>query len=213
MSEAERLEVEVAHLNQLRPGPRPKWTDVELAQAVRESMSWREVQSRLQSGYGTPQRRAQELRLDVAHLSDANHLLEPTCPPLDAFRSPKRFHVAAESLASAWYAMHGFDVFVPAGQGNVVDLVAVSPDGTPRKVQVKSSQRPVGTGWVMAPTRTPTRTQRAPSAYLAEQVDEFFFVAGDLTMYRFPFSLVADKARVSVGRKYHKYQVAFDVTP
>lgn len=197
--------VDLSHFSE-NPGPRVRWTDSELREAIKDGQSWRDVAQRLNTNYRTAQTRSGALGLDVSHLSAANHYTPSAIAPLVAQADTKRFHVAAEHIAAAWYSMHGFEVYVPAQRGSVVDLIATN-SSVVRRVQVKSSRKRAGTGWMVSTFRTPTRTQVSPSHYSAADIDEFFIVTEDGQMYRLPFDVVGEMLRPTVGVKYEAYRV------
>ena len=87
------------------------------------------------------------------------------------------------------------------------DLLVSTTDGI-KRVQVKTTTRPTKDGWLVCVSKRPySITKDAPLIpYDPEEIDPFFVVDGDLTMYAIPMLAVAGRARILL-RAYKKYIV------
>lgn len=196
------------HFVKPRPGPRRQWTDDDLTRAVAEEPSWTAVVQRLHSSYSLARRYALDLGLDTARLDSLNHLTPSTVKPLSAARQMGGLRRAAEPVAMAWYALHGFDVFAPTfGEGRV-DFLAVLDERTTR-VQAKSATRrdPRSGVWsVRVQCRDAGVNKWRP--YRVGEVDELFVVCLDGQMFRLPSGTFEQGRCLNLGLKYAQYSVS-----
>ena len=161
---AERLGLDHTHFTGQR-----RWSDDQLADAVRSSRSWAAVADRLglRGGSSTTllKGHAARLELDTTHLSRSAH--RPSAPPTSAVPHPARLPRAGTSLAAGWLTLCGYGVSWPL-EPTVYDLVVSHGHGFER-VQVKTTTVRTGTTWVARLTRSSrsheslTSTRSTPS--------------------------------------------------
>jgi hypothetical protein len=179
-SHADRLGLDRTHFTSRR------WTESDLATAVRGSRSWAEVSRTLGLAGGSS---AAALRDHAVRLGlDAAHLERPVtadAPPPSFEPDLRLLPRAASMLAAGWFTLCGHDVSWPL-EPSRYDLVVALPAGLTR-VQVKTaSVRAPGTWVVWLST-----TRRGRSTYSAAEVDAFFVIDGDLAYYLIPIERVA----------------------
>jgi hypothetical protein len=87
------------------------------------------------------------------------------------------------------------------------DLLADSPDGISR-VQVKTTTFASHSGWMATVGHHPDNHSKKGQlqAYDPDEIDLFFIIDGDMTMYLIPYRAVAGRVRVLL-RTYRKYIV------
>ena len=87
------------------------------------------------------------------------------------------------------------------------DLLVSAPDGIQR-VQVKTTTLNTKDGWMVQVARRPYSmgNNALPIPYDPDEIDLFFIVDGDLTMYVIPMIAVAGRMRILL-RSYKKYIV------
>ena len=210
---AERLRLDASHLRGKR-----RWSDDELRQAVAECKSWEEVALRLGlstgSGSVLPHLKSHAVRLglDTDHLKAASHVgRQPAeaVPLASALRpEPKHLRVAAPVTAAAWFMYRGCAVSFPA-EPTIYDLLVDTPEGLMR-VQVKSTTSThKGNGWIVGVGHHPdthSKNKHQLLAYSPDEIDLFFIVDGDMTMYLIPSRAIAGRVRILL-RTYRKYIV------
>jgi hypothetical protein len=194
-----------------------RWSDDHLRQAVAESSSWGEVVSRLElsSSGGNVQAHLKShtvrLGLDSSHLNRVSHA-DPAPVVAGAEVSelaaqPKYLRVAAETLAAAWFTLRGCAASLPIAPAPY-DLLAETPEGI-KKVQVKSTTyRHPRDGWVATVGHHPdTHARRGQLlAYDPDEIDLFFIVDREMTMYLIPSRAIPGRVRILL-RTYAKYIV------
>jgi hypothetical protein len=119
----------------------------------------------------------------------------------------KHLRVAAETLAAAWFALRGCVVSLPM-ESTAYDLL-VETGGSISRVQVKTTTYGRPEGWMATVGHHPdthAKGQRRLQAYDPDDIDLFFIVDGDMTMYLIPYRAVAGRVRVLL-RTYRKYIV------
>ncbi|MCL2581072.1 MAG: group I intron-associated PD-(D/E)XK endonuclease, partial [Streptosporangiales bacterium] len=201
-----RLKVDVSHFKGSRT-----WSDAELIRAVTTSFTWDDVLSAL--GLATVQqstrqhlvRHAARLGLEISHLespSPAAVTPTPVHPDLANLRS------AAPSMAAAWFTLRGCPASFPA-EPATFDLLASMQDGV-KRVQVKTTTTwdKHRKSWLARIGRRPhSEGNRAPLIpYDPDEIDLFFIVDGDLTMYLIPVRDIAGKTSLLL-RAYQGYIV------
>lgn len=210
---ANDLELDTTRLNN-SPGPRTGWSDDDLRLAVKSESTWKAVAERLPTNHATARKHAARLSLDTSHLDAASHMNPHAADP-EVLPDWHRLRQAAESMAVSWYALRGFDVFVPAsGMETQADLIAVGTDGVLR-VQVKTSTRRSGSGWDVNFSRG-HRSSLGRRVYTSEEVDEFFVATQDGSFFRIPHAAIPTQGNTVIGRKYSAFRVAMfgsDTTP
>jgi len=194
-----------------------QWSDTQLKQAVSESRSWEELLSRLglsTKGGGVPHIKAHVVRLglDTSHLNRVSHNgRQPAEPPAQASALQaqlKYLRVAAGTLAAAWFMIRGCAVSFPAEPARY-DLLVDTPQGI-KRVQVKTTttRTPRG-GWQVGIGHHPdTHSKREGRvlAYSPDEIDLFFIVDGDMTIYLIPIRAIAGRVGILL-RTYRKYIV------
>lgn len=197
------LDLTLDHLHAKR-GPRRSWTDDDLARAVKEEHTWKAIVACLGTSHARVKQAAEDLCLDTSHITVSN------MPPANSLETLKpealRLRSAAEAIAVGWYALRGFDVFVPApGMSTRADLVAMSMTSTVR-VQVKTSTSRQGGSWVVKFLRG-ARSADGATTYSPDEIDEFFVVTGDGAMYRIPINVVPNGGIARLGVRYAAFRV------
>jgi hypothetical protein len=193
-----------------------RWSDAQLRQAVIESQSWQEVLSRLglTTGYGaTPHIKSHTVRLglDTSHLNRVSHNgRQPSEAPAQAsdLKAQLKFlRVAAGTLAATWFMLRGCAVSFPA-EPTLYDLLADTPQGIMR-VQVKTTTRAQKDGWQVGVGHHPDTHSKKKGyvlAYSPDEIDLFFIVDGDMTIYLIPSRAIAGRVGILL-RTYRKYIV------
>jgi hypothetical protein len=118
----------------------------------------------------------------------------------------KYLRVASGTLAAAWFALRGCAVSLPV-EPTDVDLLARTPGGMSR-VQVKTTTFYGKDGWMVSVGHHPdTHSKKGQLlAYDPDEIDLFFIVDGDMTMYLIPSRAIAGRVRILL-RTYQKYIV------
>lgn len=207
---ATELDLDASHFRGKR-----RWSDAQLRQAVAESQSWQEVLSRLglSTGNGTtPHVKSHAVRLDLntSHLDRLSHdgrlPSEPPAQVTDLKAQLKYLRVAAGTIAAAWFALRGCAVSLPI-EPTEFDLLARTPGGISR-VQVKTTTFHGKDGWMASVGHHPDTHSRKGHllAYDPGEIDLFFIVDGDMTMYLIPSRAIAGRVRILL-RTYQKYIV------
>ncbi len=195
-----------------------RWSDAQLRQAVTESHTWEEVITLLglstASGNVQPHIKSHTIRLgiDTNHLNAVSHVgrQPPEAEPLvSALRpEPRHLRVAAPVTAAAWFMHRGCAVSFPV-EPTVYDLLADTPEGLMR-VQVKSTTSyRKNEGWAVGVGHRPDTHAKKKSnllAYSPDEIDLFFIIDGDLTMYLIPSRAIAGRITILL-RTYRKYAV------
>jgi PD-(D/E)XK endonuclease len=199
---AERLELDTSHFR-----PRRTWTDESLRTAVQSSTTWAGVATALGLVGGGKtiaaiKAHAQRLRLEIGHLS------APTLVQGDAVQyvAPdlSNLRTAAASIAMAWFLLRGCKASLPV-EPCAYDVVA-DIGGQMKRVQVKTVTRRARGGWE-APVARSARADRAYRVtYGIDEVDLFFIVDGEMTLYLIPIAAVAGKTVISLSA-YTPYRV------
>jgi hypothetical protein len=208
---ATELNLDTSHFRGKRP-----WSDTQLKQAVVESRSWGEVATRLglstASGSVQPHIKAHTVRLalDTDHLNPVSHVgrQPPEAVPRVAVLRTERKHlrVAAESLAATWFTLRGCTVSLPI-QPTAYDPLVGTADGISR-VQVKTTTFTSKNGWQVGVGHHPdTHSKKGRRlAYDPDEIDLFFIIDGDMTMYLIPSRAIAGRVGILL-RTYTKYIV------
>jgi hypothetical protein len=210
---AAELNLDASHFRGKR-----RWSDAQLKQAVAECRTWEEVIGRLglstASGSVAPHIKSHTIRLglDTDHLKAVSHVgrQPPEAVPLvSALRpEPRHLRVAAPVTAAAWFMHRGCTVSFPA-EPAVYDLLADTPEGLMR-VQVKSTtSNRKNEGWLVGIGHHPdthAKRQGYVLAYSPDEIDLFFIIDGDMTMYLIPSRAVAGRITILL-RTYRKYIV------
>ena len=210
---ADELGLDYSHFRGKR-----QWSDAQLRQAVAESHSWQELLTRL--GLSTKdggslqshiKAHAVRLGLDTHHLNRVSHSgRQPDEAPDQASQLQAdltHLRVGAEALAAVWFALRGCVTSLPMESASY-DLLVELGDRICR-VQVKTTTFATHEGWVVTVGHHPdTHSRRSQRllAYDPDEIDLFFIVDGDMTMYLIPSRAIAGRVRVLL-RTYRKYIV------
>jgi hypothetical protein len=151
------------------------------------------------------------LGLDTSHLSGLRHNggqpAEAQAEAAELAAQLKFLRVAAGALAAAWFTLRGCAVSFPA-EPTIYDLLADTPQGI-KRVQVKTTTSFQKYGWQASVGHRPdTHSKKTSSllAYSPDEIDLFFIVDGDMTMYLIPSRAVAGRVMILL-RTYKKYIV------
>jgi hypothetical protein len=187
-------------------------TDDRLREVVPLCHSWNQLAIKL--GYATSRsggwRPRVKARIDALGLSTEHfqgrgfngQLPLVNEPVFTADPTPERLRVAATGKAIAWFSERGYIVSLPV-EPAVYDLIVDSPNGLDR-VQVKSSAAPrravqtCKTGYDNGYVRRP---------YEPGEIDYFFVVMVDNSMYLIPYEMIGRSTQVVMGRKYDQFRV------
>lgn len=199
-------------------------TDQELVEAVAASASWRSL---LRSAISTSRTwdeaiedlgfssnsgsirsflKSQAVRvgIDYSHLTAEQPAtppgLRPSCPEpsLEYLRS------AGESIAAAWFTWSGCTVSLPV-EPAVYDLLCELPDGI-KRVQVKTTTFNGKNGWEANVGHKPHggKGRRPHAPYEPGDIDLFFILDGEFSMYLIPAAALAGAVKV-ILRTYKPY--------
>jgi len=185
---ADRLGLDYTHFRGQR-----RWTDQQLASAIRSSLTWSEVCSTLGlaggSSASTLRGHAARLDLDVSHLNHAPVSPQPSnAQPRLAFLSR-----AGSLMAAAWFELCGFSVSWPLEPCRY-DLL-VWRAGVAERIQVKTTTRRAGASW----TVTLSSMRKELRTYDPDEIDQFFVVDGDLNYYLIPIRVVGGLTAIQLS--------------
>jgi hypothetical protein len=208
---AAELDLDCSHFRGKR-----RWSDDDLRRAVAECRSWEEALKRLglstASGNAQPHLKSHAVRLglETEHLNAVRHAgRQPpeAVPPVAALPTNRRhLRVAGPVTAAAWFMLRGCAVSFPA-EPTVYDLLADAPQGLMR-VQVKTTTSTHKNGWQVGVGHHPdTHSKKGQLlAYSPDEIDLFFIIDGDMTMYLIPSRAIAGRVGILL-RTYQKYIV------
>jgi hypothetical protein len=126
----------------------------------------------------------------------------------------ERLRQAAIGRAVEWFLLRDYLVSIPVTPARY-DLIVESDRGL-KRVQIKSTtvQAPSG-GWSVGIDRKPydpaltsnAMGKRKSTPYTSEEIDLFFILTGDSTVYILPVGVVQGQKNLILGQKYTKYVV------
>jgi len=159
--------------------------------------------------------RVEDLGLSIGHFRELgyNGLTSFAAGPVVfAAPDPRRLRFAAIGRAIAWFAERGCVVSTPV-EPAVYDLLVDAGPEDLYKVQVKSStsaQREVGFSRSGYDNTRPNRTsagfvRRTP--YTPGDVDYFFVVLGDGSLYLIPYDVIGQRLSARLGARYDGFKV------
>jgi hypothetical protein len=191
-----RLGLDTSHFTGQR-----RWSDAQLRRAVASSYSWTELLTELglvhESADDRTRVKAHSARLGL----DLNRLgpLDRGVPIQPEFKPDiKHLRDAGTSIAAMWFLLCGYNTSLPM-EPTIYDLLVSMPDGI-KRVQVKTTMYN-NDGRVVQVGRRPysegNRARLVP--YDPDQVDFFFIVDGDLTMYLIPSRVIAGRVGILPG--------------
>jgi hypothetical protein len=132
---------------------------------------------------------------------------EPHAEATGLAAQPKFLRVAAGTLAATWFMLRGCPVSFPA-EPTRYDLLADTPQGIMR-IQVKSTTSATKNGWQVGVGHHPDTHSKKKGytlAYSPDEIDLFFIIDGDMTMYLIPSRAIAGRVGILL-RTYQKYIV------
>lgn len=187
-SHSARIGVDVEHLVRRR-----RWTEPSPRAAVSSATTWQSVADAMdlhsRTAVATIKGHVARLGLDVSHIANA-----PVESPARQFsHDPENLHRTGSSLAAAWFALCGCDVSWPL-EPSRYDLV-VCIGGQIRRVQVKTTISRVGSTWQVF-LSTSGRERRT---YSPDEIDDFFVITGDLSIYLIPLAVVGGLHAISLS--------------
>ncbi|MEU4534408.1 group I intron-associated PD-(D/E)XK endonuclease [Streptosporangium sp. NPDC023825] len=190
---AETLQLTSTHFSGNR-----RWSDDKITKAVTEGTSWTEVTVTLGVRNTSANRKAvtvgaARLNLNLDHLETAQQ------PQPVGEVGLERLREAATTIASAWFTLRGYHPSLPL-EARAYDLL-VDMRGKVQRVQIKTCMASSGQVVVAPGGREGVRV-----AYSAEDVDLFFILDGDLTIYLIPISEIVGKQAISLGG-YRRFKV------
>lgn len=149
---------------------------------------------------------AVRLGLDCTHLRTTD-LPSSASDVFSEPAQPEMLRTAAPALAMAWFAMRGCAVALPV-EPQVYDLLVTTAKGIQR-VQVKSCARQDSKGhWSVEIGRRPYVLDKSAGKmpYDPDDIDLFFIVLGDGSIYLMPSSVLGGRVRI-YAETYAPYRV------
>ena len=191
-----RLGLDTSHFSGQR-----RWSDAQLRRAVASAYSWSELLSELGLIHDSTDDRIR-VKAHSARLGLDLHRLDPPHKGVTAqpeFKPDiKHLRDAGTSIAAMWFLLCGYNTSLPM-EPTIYDLLVSMPDGI-KRVQVKTTTYN-NDGRVVQVGRRPysvgNRARLVP--YDPDQVDFFFIVDGDLTMYLIPSRVIAGRVGILLG--------------
>ena len=183
------------------------WSDARLVQAAPQAQSWSKLLTAL--GVKSTSKAYQErvkvhaarLGVDLSHLDGRALDYQPRPEP-----ALTNLRAAATMLAACWFCLCGFSSAIPV-EPAIYDLLVSMPDGI-KRVQVKTTTYCGKSGWQVVVGRRPYSpgNRKGLVPYDPSQLDWFFIVDGDLTLYLIPSQVIAGKVGILL-RTYTGYIV------
>ncbi|HNM84483.1 MAG TPA: group I intron-associated PD-(D/E)XK endonuclease [Mycobacterium sp.] len=177
---ADRLKLDYSHFTGQR-----RWTDQELAAAIKSSSTWTQVAEALGlvggSSMTTIRGHALRLDLDTAHLSS---LRKPSVPDREMRPQLAYLARAGSLMAAAWFEVCGYHVSWPLEPCRYDLLVWMGTSA--ERIQVKTTtvkQARTWTVWI-------SNTGKARATYDPDEIDQFFVIDGDFNFYLIPVAAV-----------------------
>lgn len=202
---AESLGYDVVALNERGSGPLARWGKDDLIAAVATCATISDVATELGASVSTVRAAIERFEVDAAHLSGVvpRRMVAPILVPEVSLAS---LRIAAESLAAAWYTLHGAEVFVPVNGTSECDLVAMI-DRTAVHVQVKSTTYVRQDRYFVGIGNSGRSRAWERRAFDASKADELFVVCGSAAMYRIPAAQADGKVNIHLTEGYEQYRV------
>lgn len=198
-SRADRIGADYSHFTGQR-----RWTDEELASAIRAGASWPDVLQALGLADGasriTLKGHALRLGLDTDHLDTP---VQAVTPPANEVVDLANLRRAGPMIAAAWFTLCGRDVAWPL-EPCAYDLL-VTTTGQHDRVQVKSTTVRAGSSWIV----WLSKSRKTRITYDPGEIDSFFVVDGDLGLYHIPGAAVAGLHTITLSA-YSAYRVRHD---
>lgn len=138
----------------------------------------------------------------------------PTVPYFSRIPSGENLNKAAVGVSVGWFLRKGYMVSLPVEPAHY-DLVVESDEGL-KKVQVKSTtSHDKGGAWKVYVSRTAYSSEveirgaagkRRRTSYTKEQVDLFFVLTGDGSIFLIPVEALGSVKTINLDTKYAKYR-------
>jgi PD-(D/E)XK endonuclease len=128
--------------------------------------------------------------------------------PFSSDRSGDLLRFAALGEAASWFLRRGYTASVPLTPAQY-DLVVESDDGFQR-VQIKTTTHKDRYGrWSVRVSRMEyvASADRRRRAYRPDEVDLFFIVAGDDSVYLIPIAVTGGATSLTLDEKYFAYRI------
>lgn len=177
-----------------------RWSDAQLRRAVASAYSWPELLSELGLNGDADDRtrikaHSARLGLDLSRLDPLHKgaSVQPEFKP-----DIKHLRDAGTSIAAMWFLLCGYNTSLPM-EPTIYDLLVSMPDGI-KRVQVKTTTYNNNARVVQVGRRPYSPGNRARLVpYDPDEVDFFFIVDGDLTMYVIPSRVIAGRVGILPG--------------
>jgi hypothetical protein len=177
-----------------------RWSEDELAAAVASSRTWRQVAAALGLAGGSSaaalRGHAARLGIDTAHL----HRRAPTDVP-SLVVDPTQLPRAGGLIAAAWFTLCGYEVSWPLEPCRY-DLMAIR-GGQCLRIQVKTTRCLSQGSWRVSLTTG----GRHRAAYDPNDIDHFFVVAADATLYLIPLVAVSGVSTIHLSA-YQEFKLS-----
>jgi hypothetical protein len=200
---ADRLQLDYNHFTGQR-----RWTDQELAAAVKLATTWTQVTDALGllggSSMATVRSHALRLGLDTAHLSPSRKSRVS-----ERELRPQLVHLprAGSLMAAAWFELCGNHVSWPLEPCRYDLLVWI--DSSAQRIQVKTTNVKQGSSW----TVWISNAGKMRSPYDPDEIDQFFLIDGDFNFYLIPIAAVGGLTAIRLAA-YGDYLLPRDaITP
>ncbi|MCB0928919.1 MAG: group I intron-associated PD-(D/E)XK endonuclease [Mycolicibacterium insubricum] len=193
---ADRLDLDYTHFTGQR-----RWTDQELAAAIRCATTWTQVAEALGlvGGSSMTTIRGHALRLGL----DSEHLSRPRNLPASGHQThPQIAHLsrAGTMIAAAWFELCGDQVSWPLGPCRYDLLVWMG--GSAQRIQVKTTTVKQSKSW----TVWISNSGKERATYGPDEIDQFFVVDGDFNFYLIPIAAVGGLTAIHLSA-YREYQL------
>jgi hypothetical protein len=193
-------------------------SDEQLAEIISTATSWTDVARRF--GYATTLRgmqakriadRVDRLGLSTTHFRARGYNGRDPFPAIpSAFKSapdPKRLRGAAEGKAIAWFVERGYGVSLPL-EAEPYDLIVDGRDGQLHRIQVKSSTQADRSCGFTRHSWDRTKSQWGRVSYEPGDVDYFFVVLIDGSLYLIPYEVIGRSRKIVVGPLYEEFRIS-----
>jgi hypothetical protein len=199
-----RLDLDTSHFTGQR-----RWSDAQLRRAVAGAYSWRELLDELGLAHDSADDRTRVKAHSVRLALDLSRLQPPdatqgSVPKLAI--DLRRLRDAGTTIAAMWFLLCGCNASVPL-EPTVYDLLVSMPNGV-KRVQVKTTTYNGKDGWRAQVGRHPYSlgNNGLLAPYDPDDLDFFFILNGDLTMYLIPSLVLAGRVMILL-RNYSQYVV------
>lgn len=219
------LGLDTAHLPEVKTSNsvepcHQKFSLQEMKVMVSQSTCWSDLRSKMGrhggSSHAYVKRIVDDLDLDISHFRSRTEtrVVSPSTSTRKEFvnsPSPNNLRFSATAIATEWFMRRGYTVSLPVEPAKY-DLVVDSDSGL-RKVQVKSTNGKHSNGrWSVRIAHHPYDSstvsgRSSPVPYTSSEVDYFFIVCGDGSMYLVPISDTGGVTNLTLDVKYSQFKV------